>query len=83
MNLTDIVNSVIAAAGAALVGFVGFLIRKILTNEKRISLLEAEIEQREKYRRERDLFLNDQLETIQSDIKRLIGKMTADYQDDK
>lgn len=72
VNLTDLINSVIAAAGAAIVGFIGFLIRKILTNEKRISLLEAEIERRDEYRKERDLFLNDQLSTIQLDIKRLI-----------
>lgn len=77
MTWTEIINSVIAAAGAAVVGFVGLLIRKIFTSEKRIALLEAEIEQREDYRKERDLFLNEQLSTIQSDIKRLIENIAG------
>lgn len=77
MTWTEIVNSLIAAAGAAVVGFVGLLIRKIFTSEKRIALLEAEIEQREDYRKERDLFLNDQLSTIQYDIKRLIENIAG------
>lgn len=77
MTWTEIVNSIIAAAGAAVVGFVGLLIRKIFTSEKRIALLEAEIEQREDYRKERDLFLNDQLSTIQYDIKRLIENIAG------
>lgn len=83
MSLNDIINTAIGTIFAALSAFVAFLIRKILTNEKRISLLEAEIEQRDEYRKERDLFLNEQLSEIRDDIKRLIGKMVSDYQDEK
>ena len=81
--LSDNINTIVAAVIAALMGVIGFLVRKVLTNDTRVSMLEKEIEQREEYRKERDEFINAQLGTIQLDIKRLIGKMTTDYRDDK
>ncbi len=83
VDFSNWINSLVAAIIAALLAAIGFLIRKVLTNDTRINMLETEIKQREVYRIERDEFINDQLETIQSDIKRLIGKMTTDYRDDK
>ena len=81
--LTDQFNSIFSAIFVALLGVIAFLVRKILTNDKRVSMLEAEIASREEYRKERDEVINDTLAVIQSDIKRLIGKMVVDYQDQK
>lgn len=83
MNWWENLNSILAGLLTALLGVIAFFVRKILTNERRISMLETEIENREEYRKERDELINSQLAEIRNDIKRLIGKMTADYQDQK
>ena len=67
----------------AVAGAVAFLVRKVLTNDKQIALLEAEIKQRNETRIERDNNLDDQLSEIRMDIKRLIGKMTNDYKNER
>ena len=72
-------NNLIYVVTGALVGAITFLVRKVLTNDKEIALLKNDLEQRNEQRKERDDVINDQLSEIRSDIKRLIGKMNFDY----
>lgn len=80
MNWWESLNNFIYIVMGAVAGAVAFLVRKVLTNDKQIALLEAEIKQRNETRIERDENLDNQLSEIRSDIKRLIGKMTNDIQ---
>ena len=72
-------NNFLYVVMGALVGAITFLVRKVLTNDKEIALLKKDLEQRNEQRKERDDIINDQLSEIRSDIKRLIGKMNFDY----
>lgn len=72
-------NNLIYVVTGALAGAIAFLVRKVLTNDKEIALLKNDLEQRNEQRKERDDLINDQLLEIRSDIKRLIGKMNFDY----
>lgn len=80
MNWWESLNNFIYIVMGAVAGAVAFLVRKVLTNDKQIALLEAEIKQRNETRIERDENLDNQLSEIRSDIKHLIGKMTNDIQ---
>lgn len=80
MNWWESLNNFIYIVMGAVAGAVAFLVRKVLTNDKKIALLEAEIKQRNETRIERDENLDNQLSEIRSDIKHLIGKMTNDIQ---
>lgn len=83
MNWWESLNNFIYIVMGAVAGAVAFLVRKVLTNDKQIALLEAEIKQRNETRIERDNNLDDQLSEIRTDIKRLIGKMTNDYNNER
>jgi hypothetical protein len=83
MNWWESLNNLIYIVMGAVAGAVAFLVRKVLTNDKQIALLEAEIKQRNETRIERDNNLDDQLSEIRTDIKRLIGKMTNDYNNER
>lgn len=83
MNWWESLNNFIYIVMGAVAGAVAFLVRKVLTNDKQIALLEAEIKQRNETRIERDNNLDDQLSEIRTDIKRLIGKMTNDYKNER
>lgn len=83
MNWWESLNNFIYIVMGAVAGAVAFLVRKVLTNDKQIALLEAEIKQRNETRIERDNNLDDQLSEIRMDIKRLIGKMTNDYKNER
>jgi hypothetical protein len=50
------------------------LVRKIITNERQIDLLKAEITVREEYRKQRDEAINAQLSEIRDDVKQLMVK---------
>lgn len=80
---TENVNSLIAAVVSSIVAGVVLLIRRILTNERRIALLEAEMTHRNEYRKEMDTLFEDQLQEIRADIKQLIGKMSSDIREHK
>lgn len=79
----DWLNGIYTAVVTAVVGAFVVLIRKILTNEKKIALLEKEIATRNEYRLVKDNEINGALDEIRSDIKLLIGKMTRDIRDDR
>jgi hypothetical protein len=79
----DWINSIFAAIATAVVGAFVLLVRKILTSEKKIEVLEKEIATRNEYRLLKDIEINDALDEIRSDIKLLIGKMTRDIRDDR
>lgn len=79
MNWWESLNNFIYIVMGAVAGAVAFLVRKVLTNDKQIALLEAEIKQRNEARLERDSHLDDQLTEIRTDIKRLIRQDTSDY----
>lgn len=83
MNWWESLNNFIYIVMGAVAGAVAFLVRKVLTNDKQIALLEAEIKQRNETRIERDNNLDDQLSEIRMDIKHLIGKMTNDYKNER
>ena len=83
MNWWESLNNFIYIVMGAVAGAVAFLVRKVLTNDKQIALLEAEIKQRNETRIERDNNLDDQLSEIRTDIKHLIGKMTNDYKNER
>lgn len=83
MNWWESLNNFIYIVMGAVAGAVAFLVRKVLTNDKQIALLEAEIKQRNETRIERDNNLDDQLSEIRMDIKRLIGKMNNDYNNER
>lgn len=72
-------NNLIYVVTGTLAGAIAFLVRKVLTNEKEIALLKNSLEQRNEQRKERDDIINDQLVEIRTDIKKLIGKMNFDY----
>ena len=74
MNWADNINTLVAAVIAALMGVIGFLVRKVLTNDTRISMLETEIEQREESRREYNDLIQTQLGEIRNDIKNLLSR---------
>ena len=54
-------NNLIYIVMGAVVGACAFLIRKVLTNDKEIALLKADINQRNEQRKERDELINEQL----------------------
>lgn len=83
MNWWESLNNFIYIVMGAVAGAVAFLVRKVLTNDKQIALLEAEIKQRNETRIERDNNLDSQLSEIRTDIKRLIGKMNNDYTNER
>lgn len=77
-------NNFIYVVMGAIVGALVLLVRKILTNEKKIELLEAEIKQRNESREKYDANLsrelaenrediNEQLSEIRHDIKNLLA----------
>ncbi len=77
-------NNFIYVVMGAIVGAFVLLVRKILTNEKKIELLEAEIKQRNESREKYDANLsrelaenrediNEQLSEIRHDIKNLLA----------
>jgi len=59
------VNALIASAMAALVTFVSWLLRRVMTNDRKIALLEADLSRREKQREEDRQDVKD----VKSDIK--------------
>lgn len=72
-------NNLIYVVTGTLAGAIAFLVRKVLTNDKEIALLKNRLEQLNEQRKERDDIINDQLVEIRTDIKKLIGKMNFDY----
>lgn len=79
MNWWESLNNFIYIVMGTVAGTIAFLVRKVLTNDKQIALLEAEIKQHNETRIERDENLDNQLSEIRSDIKRLIRQDTSDY----
>lgn len=71
MSWSDINNWVYGLVTALISGII-ILIRKVLTNEKQIQLLEADIKRREEYNREKFEEIKIQLTEVKHDIKELI-----------
>ena len=71
MSWSDINNWVYGLVTALIAGVIA-LIRKVLTNEKQIQLLEADIKRREEYNQERFEEIKIQLTEVKQDIKELI-----------
>jgi hypothetical protein len=69
--IQDFDNYIYGAISAAATGGV-LLIRKVLTNEAKLRLLQQEISQREEFRKERDKKLEDQLSEIKDNVNTLI-----------
>lgn len=74
--MSELNTWVYGIATAITAGAVG-LIRKIITNERQIELLKAEITVREEYRKQRDEAFNSQLSEIRDDVKQLMGNRNA------
>ncbi len=72
-------NNLIYVVTGAVVGAFVLLIRKVLTNDTQIKLLQSEIKQRNEYREEKDEEFNYQLKEIRADVKRLIRQDTSEY----
>ena len=71
MSWSDINNWVYGLVTALISGVI-ILIRKVVTNEKQIQLLEADIKRREEYNREKFEEIKIQLTEVKQDIKELI-----------
>jgi hypothetical protein len=69
--IQDFDNYIYGAISAVATGGV-LLIRKVLTNEAKLRLLQQEISQREEFRKERDKKLEDQLSEIKENVNTLI-----------
>ena len=80
-------NLIYVIMGSVVASFV-LLVRKVLTNEKQIELLKAEIKQRNEARKEYDVQLasalamqkedvNNQLAEIRHDIKNILSRDSA------
>lgn len=69
--IQDFDNYIYGAISAVATGGV-LLIRKVLTNEAKLRLLQQEISQREEFRKERDKKLEDQLSEIKDNVNTLI-----------
>lgn len=69
------VNNAIYAIVAAVITAFAVLIRKVLTNEKQISILKAEIETRNQYRLEADARVNVALDELRTDVKDILKRM--------
>jgi len=67
-------NAIYAIVAAVIAAFV-VLIRKVLTNEKQISILKAEIETRNQYRQEADERVNNALDELRADVKDILKRM--------
>jgi uncharacterized membrane protein (DUF106 family) len=67
-------NAIYAIVAAVIAAFV-VLIRKVLTNEKQISILKAEIETRNQYRQEADERVNEALDELRTDVKDILKRM--------
>lgn len=57
---------------SALVGLVVVLVRKVLTNEKQIALLQQQLVVQEKYGKERDDKIENTLQELRTDVKILM-----------
>jgi hypothetical protein len=68
------INTWLYWIATSLAASVVFLIRKVLTNERQIELLQKEIALRESHNREKFNSINEGLSEIRSDIKQLIGR---------
>lgn len=75
MNWADNINTLVAAVIAALMGVIGFLVRKVLTNDTRISMLEKEINTREVSRVEYNNIINEQLAELRDDVKKILSSV--------
>ena len=73
MSWTDF-NSYIYGVLSASVAAIIILVRKVLTNEKKVELLEKEIALRDLYNKDRIEKMEVDLKEIRSDIKLLIGR---------
>jgi len=63
INLLDHAGSIFLAVVTALIGAIGFLVRKIFTNEKQIAILQTQVDHNKSI-----------LTEMRADIKNLIAK---------
>ncbi len=68
-------NNAVYAIVAAIIGAFVILVRKVLTNEKQVALLKAEIAQRNEYREEQDRDFKAQLSELRSDVKDILKRI--------
>ena len=64
-------GSIIAAGVAMLLSGMAWLVRRILTNQKQIELLQREIKMRDERRREDRVFIEKSFDDVKSDMKEM------------
>lgn len=64
-------GSMIAAGVAMLLSGMAWLVRRILTNQKQIELLQREIQMRDERRREDRVFIEKSFDDVKSDMKEM------------
>ena len=64
-------GSIIAAGVAMLLSGLAWLVRRILTNQKQIELLQREIKMRDERRREDRVFIEKSFDDVKSDMKEM------------
>lgn len=64
-------GSMIAAGVAMLLSGMAWLVRRILTNQKQIELLQREIKMRDERRREDRVFIEKSFDDVKSDMKEM------------
>ena len=64
-------GSVIVAGVAMLLSGMAWLVRRILTNQKQIELLQREIQMRDERRREDRVFIEKSFDDVKSDMKEM------------
>ncbi len=70
-HLRDGISALIAAAVAAVVAAIGWLVRTVFTNQRKIELLEAEISRRGAQRDEDRAAIKSDLDEVKHSIKRI------------
>lgn len=68
------VSSYVYGALVALISAVIWLLRKVITNEQQLKLLNQEIAMREEWRKENDEEIKAQLKELREDVKALVNR---------
>ena len=71
-STSDFFTAIIAGAGAAVVTAIGWIVRRIFTNQKQIEMLQVHLKERDvRHERDRQEFRED-LREVKDDVKTLL-----------
>ena len=70
-------KDIILAALTAIIGAIGFFIRKIFTSEKKIEILEQSLIEMKGERKEHDDKVDEMLTELRLDIKNILQKLAS------